>query len=139
METKILSLKSDPAALAPFRTKMRKLLEKEGFSPKDKESVLLALGEACTNATRHAYGGDKTREILVTVENAEDKVVFKIRDYGTKIDLSKVCPPQLPPQKGGGLGIYFMKESVDEMEYNTSHPEGNELILIKYKVKGESA
>lgn len=82
---------------------------------------------------RHAYHQDPNQKIEVTLEDDKDRIVFKIRDYGEKIDLAKVKAPELPPKKGGGLGIHFMKSIMDEVQYDTGHPQGNELILTKYK------
>lgn len=115
---------------------MRPFLKKAGFPEEVKEGILVAVCEGCTNAIRHAYQEVTRGKIQVTFQDQKEKITFRIRDYGRKIDLAKVKPPQLPPQKGGGLGIYFMKTIMDKVEYNTSHPRGNELILTKYKEKG---
>ena len=112
---------------------MKDFLNQVGFPVKDQESILVALGEACTNAIRHSYKGEKGHKIRITAEDHKDRVVFKIRDYGEKIDLSKLKKPELPPQKSGGLGVYFMQTIMDELKYNTELDQGNELILIKQK------
>ena len=69
----------------------------------------------------------------LTIQNFPDRVVFRIRDFGKKIDLSSIKEPELPPVKPNGLGIHFMKTIMDEFQYNTSHAEGNELIMTKFK------
>jgi len=135
---KVLVFDSDPRALKPLREKLKPFLDQAGLSEKGREEVLVAVGEACTNAIRHSYLGEKGHKIRVTLHDQREKLVLKIRDYGRKIDLSRVKAPELPPKKAGGLGIYFMKTIMDEMEYNTRHRQGNELILTKYKGKGET-
>lgn len=105
----------------------------KGFSAKQLNDILVAVGEGFTNCIRHSYGSSENQRIKVTLEDHAEKVVFKIRDYGKKIDLKKVKKPTLPPEKPGGLGIYFMQTLVDEMRYNTRVLRGTELILIKYK------
>lgn len=132
---KILTLASESRNLTRLRDELRVFLKQAGFSPEVEEKILVAVGEGCTNAIRHAYQEEANHKIQVTFEDQKEKVIFRIRDYGRKIDLSKVKTPELPPKKGGGLGIYFMKTLMDEVEYNTSHPLGNELILTKYKEK----
>lgn len=127
----VLVVESDPAQLRGLRQKLRILLEKAGLSEKARQEVLVAVGEGCTNAIRHAYSGKPGRLIRVTVTPGREKLVFRIRDFGRKIDLSKVKPPELPPRKGGGLGVYFMRTLMDGMAYNTKHRRGNELILVK--------
>lgn len=133
MRQKVFIIGSDPKHLKPLRETIAALLPATGLPEKTQEAMLVALGEACTNSMRHAYGGKSTKKIRVTFQNLKDKVVLKIRDYGRKIDLAKVKAPQLPPQSPGGLGIYFMKTMMDELKYNTRHLRGNELILIKHK------
>lgn len=129
----VLIVKSDPAELRGLRQKLRILLEKAGLPEKSREEVLVAVGEGCTNAIRHAYSSEPGHKIRVTVEEKGGELLFRIRDYGRKIDLSKVKTPELPPQSGGGLGIHLMKTMMDEMAYNTGHRRGNELILAKRK------
>lgn len=127
----VLVVESDPAQLRGLRQKLRILLEKAGLPEKSRQEALVAVGEGCTNAIRHAYSGEPGHKIRVTVEEKGGRIVFKIRDFGRKIDLSRVKTPELPPRRGGGLGVYLMKTMMDEIEYNTGHRRGNELILVK--------
>lgn len=100
---------------------------------KTKEQMIVALGEACTNSIRHSYGGKTDGTIEVTLEEQADKLLIKVRDFGQKIDLSQVREPEIPPSKPHGLGIYFMKTIMDKIEYTIALPQGNEVVLIKYK------
>lgn len=133
-----MEIESESKHLGALREKLRDFLERTGLTARERESVLVAMGEACTNAIRHSYGGEAGHKILVSAEDEGKRIVFKVRDFGKKIDLEKVQKPKIPPDKPGGLGIYFMRTIMDELEYNTQLPEGNELTLIKYK-KGESS
>ena len=132
MEKKLL-IQSDPAQLKSLRDRLSTILQQTGFDAKTREAFLVAVCEGCTNAIRHSYHGEKGHEIEVTILDEKDKITFKIRDYGEKIDLTKIKPPQIPPQQPGGLGVYFMKTIMDLVEYNTAHSRGNELTLVKYK------
>ena len=134
----VFEIESEPKHLGNLREHLRRFLEPTGLPAKTQEEIQVALGEACTNAIRHSYLNEPGKKIRVTSQNMEDKVLFKIRDFGKKIELDKLKTPELPPTQPGGLGIYFMKTIMDEMEYNTAHAEGNELILVKYK-KGRPA
>lgn len=131
MET--FRLLSDSNELKPLREKLRVLIQKAGFPEKDTESLLIAVGEAVTNVIRHSYQCQAGKEIIFTYEETPDKIEFRIRDYGRKFKECDVKEPELPPVKGGGLGIYFMKTIMDKLEYNTAHAEGNELIMAKFK------
>lgn len=124
--------------LKPLRDKLRALLGQAGFCEKTSESILVALCEGVTNAIRHSYQGQPGKKIIISYEELSDKVTLRIRDFGLKFDPKKVPEPTIPPVKGGGLGVYFMKTIMDELEYNTAHAEGNELILSKKKESAKS-
>ena len=126
-------IESTSDQLKPLRDKLRGLLNQAGFQEQTTESILIALCEGVTNAIRHSYLGQPGKKIIISFEEFPDKVTLKIRDFGVKFDPKKVPEPVIPPVKGGGLGVYFMKTIMDELEYNTAHTEGNELILSKKK------
>ena len=135
MIRKSFVIPSESKYLKPLRTKLLQFLKKTGHLSKNRDAFLIAISEACTNSIRHAYSGENNHKIHVTVEDSKFRTVFRIRDYGRKIDLAKVKPPELPPTKPHGLGIHFIKTMMDGVKYNTAHRRGNELILIKYKIK----
>ena len=133
MRQQKIVIKNDPKALKTLRNKLKSFLVKSDFPKKDQWHFLMAVGEACTNSMAHSYGKDVKGSIRVSAMEFKDKIVFNIRDYGEKINLKKIKSPKLPPKKPHGLGIYFLKTIMDELKYNTTHPKGNELTLIKYK------
>ena len=126
---------SESKYLKPLRAKLLQSLKRMRHPLKGRDAILVAVTEACTNSIRHAYSGENNRKIRVTVEDSKLRTVFRIRDYGRKIDLAKIKPPELPPTKPHGLGIHFIKTMMDEVKYNTAHRRGNELVLIKYKIE----
>lgn len=134
---KIFSIKSDSKHLQPLlRKDILPLLIQAGFDEKNREAILVALGEGITNCIRHSYHCDPSHTIRITFEETDQRVAFSIRDYGDPADLERIKAkesPTLPPENPGGLGIYFMKTIMDAVEYNTSHSKGNELILTKKK------
>ena len=133
MRQKKFAIKNNSTALRNLRKKLKSFLARSGFSKKDQWHFVMAVGEACTNSIRHSYGKDSNGLIRVQAMEMQDRIVFKIRDYGKKINLKKVRTPKLPPRKPHGLGIYFLKTIMDKLKYNTTHQKGNELVLIKYK------
>ena len=133
MKRKTLIVKSESKYLKPLRTQLTRYLKQLGVSEQDRSVFLIAAVEACTNSIRHAYQEESGHSIRVTVQDFKRKIVLRIRDYGRKINLSKVKTPKLPPTKPHGLGIYFLKTMMDELTYNTRHRRGNELVLAKHK------
>jgi serine/threonine-protein kinase RsbW len=129
----LFEIQSRTENLKVIREQIRPLLRAAGFGSKDEESILVALGEACTNAIRHSHLNIPDKIVKVTYEEDPLKIVLRIRDFGRKIDLTKIQKPKLPPETSGGLGIYFMQTIMDAVEYNTAFNEGNELVLTKFK------
>jgi len=133
MKQKVFVIDSRTENLEPLRKDIADLLDHAGLSEKERYGILVSVVEGCTNSIRHAYGNVPGKKIRIAVSDQKSKVIVKIRDYGKKIDLEKIPSPTLPPEKPGGLGIYFMKTFMDELKYNTRHARGTELILIKRK------
>ena len=136
MQTKVFVIQSSSEELKHLRENLKNFLQAAGFEGLPLENILVALGEACANCIRHSYRGEPGHEIQIHAEDQAEKVVFKVRDFGEKIDLTRLKPPELPPQQGGGLGVYFMQTMMDKIKYNTAHSNGNEIILVKYKKGG---
>jgi anti-sigma regulatory factor (Ser/Thr protein kinase) len=133
MTKEIVIVQSDPKELGSLRRHVHSFLKQTPFSKEERDRIMTAVGEGCTNAIRHAYDGETRHKVRLTMENHPAKLVFKIRDYGKKFDPKKIKTPELPPQKPHGLGIHFMRTFMDELAYDTSHKKGNELILVKFK------
>ena len=138
MIRKSFVIPSESKYLKSLRAKLLQFLKRMRHPLEDRDAILVAVTEACTNSIRHAYSGENGHKIRVAVEDSKLRTVFRIRDYGQKIDLARVKAPELPPTKPHGLGIHFIKTMMDEVKYNTAHRRGNELVLIKYKNKRRS-
>lgn len=109
--------------------------------PKDINSVLLALEEACTNVIRHAYLYGKG-QIRLHIAIAPDRIIFSLYDRGRSFDFDRAGAPDLDRyvQTGrkGGLGIYLIRKIMDEVEYSTIGDE-NRLRMVKLLPKAQRA
>lgn len=137
MEKKF-ELLSDSKALVQFRHELQVLLKDSGLDEKSAGEVLLAVQEALTNILRHAYKGAKGI-IEVFYKDSGSEICLSIKDRGTKFDLTQIADPKLPREQPGGLGIYFIKQVMDRVEYDASFQEGNLIHLTKWKTAGRSA
>jgi serine/threonine-protein kinase RsbW len=112
--------------------------EAAGLSDRAVFHVQLAVDEACTNIVEHAYGGSDQGKIRITCGTGQlqGKAAFivRIEDWGISFDPENVPAPNLssdPNQlKIGGLGIHFMRQMMDKIEYHF-YPGRNELIMYK--------
>jgi serine phosphatase RsbU (regulator of sigma subunit)/anti-sigma regulatory factor (Ser/Thr protein kinase) len=72
-----------PDVLAPLRRELRTWLESEGASQLETQDVLVACGEALSNAVEHAYPADEEGEVELRVTREPDGLlVASVRDFG---------------------------------------------------------
>jgi anti-sigma regulatory factor (Ser/Thr protein kinase) len=133
-----VELPSDPSMLCVVRGAMERLTEAFGFSAPEVRSVTRAVDEALTNIMRHSYGGALDRPIelsclRVAKSRAASGEGFEIRliDYGPKIDPAKLRGRKLEEIKPGGLGLHFIRQSMDIVEFRRARGT-NVLRLVKY-------
>jgi serine/threonine-protein kinase RsbW len=107
--------------------------------------VELCCDEAVTNIIEHAYGAESAGDIAVSFETTDEAFVVTLHDNGRSFNPNAVSRPHLPingePEvttaeliqslQVGGLGIYFMRNLMDDVQFNFDPLAGNTLILIK--------
>jgi serine/threonine-protein kinase RsbW len=105
-------------------------------------AVQLAVDEACSNIIDHAYGGEGHGDIECTCRVTDDGLTVVLRDQGRPFDPSYVPQPNLSPSlededcTGGGLGLYFMHQLVDEVHFEFGPDSGNVLTMVKRRETG---
>ena len=99
--------------------------------------VELSMVEACTNIIEHAYEGMDGGEIECTCDLDDEKLTITIHDHGKSFDLSSIALPDLESDLEsrplGGLGVFFMKKSMDELRFESQGEGGNVLTMVKYR------
>ncbi len=113
---------------------------KVGFDKDDVNKIELAIDEACTNVIEHAYQCDESCNIDIAIKIDFKKFTIIVTDRGKSFTMQDV---ELPDMKSylaelrvGGLGIYLMKQLMDEVKYQ-SRSGVNEVQMIKYFLKKE--
>jgi PAS domain S-box-containing protein len=100
-----LRLAPEPRSLAPLRHTMRRWLREAGADPRESFEIVVACGEACSNAIQHAHGSRGT-PLEVELTLAGGQVEFKVRDFGS----------WRHEPTGGGLGLPLMEKLMDRVE-----------------------
>jgi anti-sigma regulatory factor (Ser/Thr protein kinase) len=118
-----------------------------GFSEDSIFQIELACDEACTNIIEHTYGGEDEGEITVRWQVENRTFVVSIEDNGQRFDPGQIPPPPMPPGSPaadnefeiqvGGLGVFFMRELMDEVEFSYEAGKGNVLTMEK-QLPGEA-
>ena len=98
-------------------------------------AVQLAVDEACSNIIEHAYGGAGQRPISCTCQITHDGLTVILHDHGEPFDPLSVPTPDLhaglEQRNTGGLGMYFIRELMDVVRFESAPGIGNTLTLIK--------
>lgn len=135
METKIFT--ANYKNLASIGEFVVSIVEKAGFSEDDIYSIQTAVDEACSNIIDHAYRGENLGDIEISVEVFKNKIEIIITDYGNPFNPDDVPDPDivspLEVRKERGLGVFFIRNLMDEVLFDFSKKNKNILILIKNK------
>lgn len=131
--TVTLTVPSHPKYLYVVRSALYPILVDAGFVRKDARKIILAVDEACSNIIKHAYEGDPTKTITMTIADDADRLTVQLRDYGRKADSAKIAPRNLEDVRPGGLGTHFMGAAFDAVTYDTNQEQGTLLTLEKKK------
>jgi serine/threonine-protein kinase RsbW len=98
------------------------------------QDMLLAVDEAVTNIIMHGYRG-REGHIDVEVGHTAGALVVRLRDEAAPFDPTRVSPPDLTlpleQRAVGGMGIYLIRQVVDEVSHCITTQGGNELTLVK--------
>jgi serine/threonine-protein kinase RsbW len=103
-------------SLADFREFIREhCAALPGISDEILYDVQLAVDEACTNIISHGYADMDPGSIILDLE----------------IHPEKLTDAPIEERELGGFGLFFIQQSVDEMEYHVTE-DGNTMTLTKY-------
>ena len=133
-----MEFESNPAMLCVVRGAVTQLTEKLGFAEPECHAIVRAVDEALTNIIRHAYRGQAGRPIEASFRSIRvrhdgkqrDGLEILLEDQGVRVDRAKLRGRPLEEIRPGGLGLHFIRESMDTVEFR--HRKGkNRLRLVK--------
>jgi len=133
-----MELRSNPEMLCVVRNALGQLAGTLGFSEPECRAVVLAVDEALTNIIRHAYLGDAERPIEASFRRihvpsdgkSEDALEIVLEDRGVTANPKKMCGRALEDVRPGGLGLHFIRECMDTVEFSRRKGR-NQLRLVK--------
>lgn len=99
----------------------------------------LAVDEAATNIILHGYR-NQDGNLEIELEHAGPDLVIRLRDEAAPFDPTLLPAPDvtlpLAERSPGGLGVYLIRRTMDEVLHRLTASGGNELTLIKRGVCG---
>lgn len=120
--------------LAALREFINRVAPQYGCNEQDVFAFELACDEAAANIFNHAFDA-RTGQIEVELWRQADMVCACILYHGYAFDPSRVPEPDLesPLEKRpvGGLGLYFMRQMMNEVEFEFDAVQGNKLTMCR--------
>jgi serine/threonine-protein kinase RsbW len=130
----MLAVDADPQNLALIRDFVEETALLLKVEPALIPGIQLAVDEAATNIIIHGYqnqGGN----IKIEVGQERNDFIVRLRDEAAPFDPTSVPLPDitLPLEKRapGGLGVYLIRRTMDDLFHRVIETGGNELTLIK--------
>ncbi len=138
-----LHLQSNPEALCLVRATLERATELLHFQPQDSRAIVRSVDEALANVMRHSYQGEKGLPIEITcwkliaergtTDAPVDGIEILLEDSGVAPDPDKLQGRDLAEIRPGGLGLHFMRQSMDRVEFGRENGK-NQLRMVKYLV-----
>lgn len=131
-----LVVTNDTKYLIVVRDFISRMIKQSRVTREDENKIILAVDEAVTNIIEHGYepGIEGLIEIEIDCEETQLKVV--IRDSGRVFNPEAVPNPDMGKHmkmgRKKGLGIFLMRQIMDEVRYRFKDGVKNELTLVKY-------
>ncbi len=99
------------------------------------EDLKVAVSEACTNVMEHAFGDDVERgaqNIKLAFYVSDKELTVEVEDEGCGFD-PKHLPPvaEKPFTEGTGLGLYLIRELMDEVKIESAPGSGTKIVMTK--------
>ena len=130
-----LIIASDPQWMHLVRSVVSSVANRLKFKRSQIRRLILAVDEACTNVIKHAYHGNKKKQIIIRFRIFDDRMEILVKDFGRKGKPDTFKSRDLKEIRPGGLGIHLINRVMDKVTYDTSPPVGTELRLVKYRKK----
>ena len=130
-----LTIASRTTAIDQARTWVSGHLVPAGASADAVWAIEMALTEALANVITHAYAGDGSHDIHLSLELHADRCEIEIVDFGEPFDEATYAAPDFTEARAGGYGVHLIGELMDEVERTAIPAGGTRLRLVKRRWK----
>jgi anti-sigma regulatory factor (Ser/Thr protein kinase) len=131
-----ISINSDLLELERLTAFLEETAEEWGIENDLLFYLNLVAEEVVSNIILYGFEDNRTGEkILLELSVVQGELKICITDHGIEFDPLKVPPPDdldkpLSERKIGGLGVYFIRQMMDKVEYRREN-DSNILVLTK--------
>lgn len=135
-----LHVPSSTENLAMIRDFVASIGAKAGFDENETARITLAVDEACANVIEHAYSSEETHVVTIRARLDKQDLVFDIIDNGRGFVAEQIdeldVEELIRRRKSGGLGLRLIRSVMDEVNYQITPGEKNELHMVKRLHRG---
>jgi anti-sigma regulatory factor (Ser/Thr protein kinase) len=131
-----LTITNETRNLSLVRTTVSEVLDASPFDQNMRNKIIVAVDEALANVVEHAYEGS-VGDIVVSLELTTEQLRVLICDNGVQFNpgerLNSTIDIHDHIRKGlkGGLGLFLMRQIMDEVRFAQDSEWVNELVMIK--------
>ncbi|HZL72800.1 MAG TPA: ATP-binding protein [Planctomycetota bacterium] len=129
-------MSNDTRHLLAVRDFISRMARHGGLAPEEVHKIVLAIDEAVTNIIEHGYNTGEQGTIELEADWEKDKFQVVIRDSARVFNPEAIPSPDMEEHvKAGrkkGLGLFLMRQIMDEVRYRYKDGVQNELTLVKY-------
>lgn len=124
-----MKLPAKPEYVGVIRLSVSGIANRMGFTYEDIEDLKVAISEAMTNATTHAYEENEDGEVTVGFGVYRDRLEVMVADHGGSFSLSEVKQQTGPYQQSesienlreGGFGLFLIDALMDKVEIKSDY------------------
>ncbi len=134
-----VQLVSDPIYLSGARELVGSVAKRLGFDDLHCSKIALAVDEALCNIIRHGYDRASDKPIWISLWPLEEGAAggrrglrVVIEDEARQVDPSSMKGRDLQDIRPGGLGVYIIREVMDEVSWEPRSSVGMRLTMIKH-------
>jgi serine/threonine-protein kinase RsbW len=113
-----------------------------GFVPERIEDLKTAVSEACINAMEHGNKHHPDNRVVVKMNYSDNVFTVTVMDQGEGLQVSfdEIEPPDITKkinnlQTPRGLGLFLIKQLMDQVEFNKVSNEGHIIRMVLKLVK----
>jgi anti-sigma regulatory factor (Ser/Thr protein kinase) len=135
MKDEKLYLDSTLVNLSRAREFIARKAREAGASEADTTKIEISCDEWSANIIEHAHGEDSTQGFTISCSLADGRFVVVFENEGSRFNPIEQEDVDLDDhyddEKERGLGLYIMKETMDEIHYEYLDDTTNKLTLVK--------
>lgn len=138
-----MKVPAKPEYVGVVRLSISGIASRMGFSYEEIEDLKIAISEAMSNATTHAYEEEDGGEITIGFGLYENRLEIMVADRGDSFDLEKVKQEigpyennhSLEDLREGGFGLFLIEALMDKVEIKNDY--GVIVLMTKYLHENE--